>query len=159
VSIIIKKTPKTDGTITDDAIKAYEFLGNYMHINDVQKGCAFIANKIIEAGIKHDDTKMTIDDINKKMAECKSDIDVKSSDWYKSHIHNNRHHFHQLKNCPDDYNLIDVIESLVDCVVAIKARRGQDAKMAADYISPELLAKAFKNTIEMLENEIIVENE
>ena len=130
-----------------------------MHISDVQKGCAFIAGKIIEAGIQHDKTKMTTADIDIFIEEGESGIALKDSNWLKSHRNNNRHHFHQLDNCPDDYNLIDVIEALVDCTMAIKARRGQAAKMSADFISPELLAKAFKNTVEMLENEIILEEE
>ena len=129
------------------------------HINDVQKGCAFIANKIIEAGIKHDNTKMTMADVDIFIEERELGmLNYKDSNWLKSHRNNNRHHFHSLDNCPDDYNLIDIIEALVDCTVAIKARRGQTAKMSSDFINPELLGKAFKNTLEMLENEIIIEN-
>ena len=159
MSIIIKKSPVLDETITNEEFKHLAFPGTYMHIMDVQKGCAFIANKIIQAGINHDDTKMTTEDIDLIIEERFSKVKVRDTKWYKSHIQNNRHHYHQHDICPDDFNLIDVIESLVDCVTAIKARRGQEAKMSTDYISPELLAKAFKNTIEMLENEIIVEDE
>jgi hypothetical protein len=159
MSIIIKKAPTFDETATNEEFKDFQFSGTYMHITDVQKGCLFIANKIIEAGIKHDDTKMTMVDVDILVEERTADIEFKNSNWHKSHIKNNRHHFHQLDECPDDYNLIDVIESLVDCVMAVKARRGQTAKMSTNYINPELLAKAFKNTIEMLENEIIVEDE
>jgi len=149
MSIKIKKCPATDN-------KEELLVAIAMHISDVQKGCAVIANKIIEAGINHDNTKMTIADVDIFMEERESG---NYNNWLKSHRNNNRHHFHQLDNCPDDYNLVDVIESIVDCVTAIKARKGQTVKMATDYISPELLAKAFKTTIEMLENEIIVEND
>jgi len=158
MSIIIKKPPAIDEEATDEMFKEFAFSANYMHIKDVQKGCAFIANKIIEAGINHDDTKMTVADIDILIEERNAGVSFKDSKWHKSHISNNRHHYHQLENCPDDFNLIDVIESLVDCTMAIKARRGQAFKMPPDFISPELLAKAFKNTLEMLENEIIVEN-
>ena len=157
MSIIIKRVHYLDETATDEEIKDSELYGSYMHIQDVQKGCAFIANKIIEAGIKHDNTKMTTDSVNLKIEEHHAGTSSIDSEWLKSHRKNNRHHYHQLDLCPDDYNLIDVIESLVDCVMAVKARRGQTAKMSTDYIKPELLAKALKNTIEMLENEIIVE--
>ena len=150
MSIKIKKCPAVDS-------KEELLIAIAMHKSDVQKGCAFIANKIIEAGINHDNTKMTAVDVNIFMEERESG--KLESNWLKSHRKNNRHHFHQLDNCPDDYNLIDVIEALVDCTVAIKARRGQTAKMSPDFISPELLAKAFKNTLEMLENEIMVEDD
>ena len=159
MSIIIKKASTVDETATDEEFKDSNFSGTYMHISDVQKGCAFIANKIIEAGIQHDNTKMSLADMALCAENRKNNVPVRETEWYKSHIKNNRHHYSQHEQCPDDYNLIDVIESLVDCVMAVKARRGQTAKMSTDYISPELLAKAFKNTIEMLENEIIVEDE
>ena len=158
MSIKIKKTGYISGTLTDEVHKEITYSGTYIHIKDVQKGCAFIANKIIEAGINHDDTKMTIDNVNFAIEEGKTGISVKDGEWYKSHIENNRHHFYQHDNL-DDCNLIDVIEAIVDCVMAAKARRGQSVKMSTDFISPELLAKAFKNTVEMLENEIIVEDE
>ena len=103
-----------------------------------------------------DNTKMTKVDIDIFIEERK--LGKLDNNWLKSHRNNNRHHFHQLDSCPDDYNLIDIIEALVDCTVAIKARRGQTAKMSSDFINPELLGKAFKNTLEMLENEIIIEN-
>ena len=159
MSIIIKKALAIDDTATNEEFKDYLFSGTYMHITDVQRGCAFIANKIIEAGIKHDNTKMTTADANTFIDERNAPGDFRDRSWYKAHIKNNRHHYSQHAECPDDYNLIDVIESLVDCVMAIKARIGQEAKMSTNYISPELLAKAFKNTIEMLESEIIVEDE
>ena len=150
MSMKINKCPLTDS-------KEELLIAIAMHISDVQKGCAFIANKIIEAGINHDNTKMTAADIDIFIEEGNTGINLKDSPWLKSHRNNNRHHFHQIENCPDDYNLIDVIESLVDCVMAVKARKGQTVKMDTDFISSELLAKAFKNTIEMLETEIIVE--
>ena len=145
MSIKIKKCPSADSK--EELLTAIT-----MHINDVQKGCAFIANKIIEAGINHDHTK--IPTIDEYIEEVNSGIDLRNGKWYPEHIKNERHHWHSLDNCPDDYNLIDVIETLVDCVMAAKARIGQTTKVS---INPELLAKAFKNTVEMLDNEIILE--
>ena len=145
MSIKIKKCPATDSK--EDLLTAIA-----MHINDVQKGCAFMANKIIEAGINHDYTKIpTIDEF---MEEFKSGIELKTGKRYPAHINNERHHFYSLDKCPDDVNLIDVIEALVDCAMAARARIGQMTKIS---IRPELLAKAFKNTVEMLDNEIIIE--
>jgi hypothetical protein len=159
MSIKIKKAPfmVKDDTITDEIRKEHQFSGTYMHIKDVQKGCAFFANKMIEAGINHDDTKMTAADVISSIEDDKNCVKFREGNWYKSHINNNRHHFYKLENCPFDYNLIDVMEAIVDCVMAGKARKGQTAKMGVNFIKPEMLAIAFKNTIEMLENEIIVE--
>ena len=51
MSIKIKKCPATNS-------KEDYLIAIAMHISDVQKGCAFIANKIIEAGINHDNTRL-----------------------------------------------------------------------------------------------------
>ena len=147
MSIIIKRVHYLDEMATDEEIKDSEFFDTYMHIQDVQKGCAFIANKIIEAGIKHDDAKMTADSVNTKIEEHRAGVSHTDSEWLKSHRKNSRHHWHQLEHCPDDFNLIDVMESLIDCVMAVKARKGQTAKMSTDYISSDLLAKTFKTLL------------
>jgi hypothetical protein len=157
MSIKIKKSPLIGKTVNDESYKEDLLIAIAMHSTDVQKGCAFIANKIIEAGINHDYTK--IPTVDEYIEEQKSGIEHKAGKWYPAHINTERHHFHQLDKCPDDYNLIDVIEALVDCTMAAKARNGQTIKMNTDFISPELLAKAFKNTVEMIESEIVVENE
>jgi hypothetical protein len=147
MSIKIKKCPACE-------TKEDYLIAIAAHINDVQKGCAFIANKVIEAGINHDYTKIpTIDEF---MEERDSGIEFKAGNWYPAHIDNERHHLNG--SCPDDVNLIDVIEMLVDCTMAAKARNSNLIKMNTDFISSEILEKAFKNTVEMLENEIILEN-
>ena len=46
MSIIIKKAPTVNETATDDEFKDVNFSGIYMHISDVQKGCAFIAKNL-----------------------------------------------------------------------------------------------------------------
>ena len=154
MSIQIKKSHSYDETANKELNKENTLIDIAMHINDVQKGCAFIANKIIEAGINHDCTKIpTIDEF---MEEFNSGIDLRTGKWYPAHINNERHHFYSLDKCPDDVNLIDVIEALVDCTMAARARIGSMTNIS---ISPELLAKAFKNTVEMLDNEIIFEND
>ena len=155
MSIKIKKCPTADKTVNGEAYKENLLISIAMHINDVQKGCAFIANKIIEAGINHDYTK--IPTVDEYIEEQKSGVELKAGKWYQAHINNERHHLNA--KCPEDVNLIDVIEMLVDCTMAAKARNKHLIKMNTDFISPVILEKAFKNTVEMLENEIIIENE
>ena len=145
MSIKIKKCPM--GENKEDYLIA---IAN--HINDVQKGCVFLANKIIEAGINHDYTKIpTIDEF---MEERKSGIELNVGKWYQAHINDERHHLNV--KCPDDVTLIDVIEKLVDCTMAAIARKGY---MTEDIISDEILQKAYKNTVELLKKEVILEND
>jgi len=152
MAIKIKKCITAYKTGNNESVKEDTLIDIAMHINDVQKGCAFIANKIIEAGINHDCTKIpTIDEF---MEELKSGSDLRTGKWYPEHINNERHHFYSRDKCHDDINLIDVIEALVDCAMAARARLGHMTELS---ISPELLSKAFKNTVEMLDNEIMVE--
>ena len=60
------------------------------------------------------------------------------------------------KRCPSDVNLIDVIEMLIDCVCAGKARTGVVYPI---NISSEILQKAVKNTVEVLKENVVVEND
>ena len=147
MSIKIKKCPATE-------TKEELLISHALHISDVQKGCAFIANKIIEAGINHDHTKnFYIDDFIEENIAAKSGDEFRASKWYQTHITKERHHLNA--KCPDDVNLIDVIESLIDCVMASSARGGE----GKFYISDEILQKAYQNTVEMLQKEIILEND
>ena len=125
-----------------------------MHVSDVQKGCAFIANKIIEAGINHDYTKISLIDYFMEDNEKLAGVEFKAGKWGQAHINNERHHLND--KCPDDVTLIDVIEMLVDCTTASMARSGQPAEVT---VSDEILRKAFQNTIEMLNKEIVLEND
>ena len=124
-----------------------------MHVSDVQKGCAFIANKIIEAGINHDYTKVSLIDDMMETMTAKSAAEFYESKWYQAHITKERHH---LNRCPEDVTLIDVIEQLIDCTMAAIARKGDISDFSLDN---EILQKAYKNTGEMLKREIILEDE
>ena len=152
MSIKIKKCPVAESKEDFLTVQA-------MHASDVQKGCAFIANKIIEAGINHDYSKIPLlDNYLENNIAAKTGDEFKNCKWYQAHINAERHHLNA--RCPDDVNLIDVIELLVDCVMASIARRGNlYATETADFISMDILEKAFKNTVEMLKNEIVLEKE
>jgi hypothetical protein len=88
---------------------------------------------------------------------AKTGNEIKESEWYQTHINEERHHLNA--KCPDDVNLIDVIEMLVDCVTAAIARKGYMPEPEAFTVSGEILQKAYKNTVEMLGKEIILEND
>ena len=55
---------------------------------------------------------------------------------------------------PEDVNLIDVLEMIVDCVMAGMGRTGTVYPLE---IKSEVLMSAFVNTVELLKNEVKVE--
>jgi len=150
MSIKIKKCPTSNEKVPT---KEDFLISASMHISDVQKGCAFIANKIIEAGINHDYTKITLIDDMMETVTTKSADEFYASKWYQEHITKERHHLHK---CPDDVTLIDVIECLIDCVMAAMARKGDYTEGPMDI---EILQKAYLNTAKMLKSKIILEDE
>ena len=75
-------------------------------------------------------------------------------EWYKLHCDNERHHL--LKHCPDDVNLIDVLEMICDCVCAGMARSGCVRDLEIDA---EILDRAVRNTVTLLENAVELEEE
>lgn len=118
------------------------------HINDVSKGMDFIAVQLMNRGEKHDHTK--VKNMNQFYEALKSGK-IKDSFWYQMHITEERHHL--KSNTPDDVNLIDVIEHIVDCTMAGMTRSGTVYDVD---LSAELLMKAVANTVEMLKNNIEV---
>ena len=112
------------------------------HINDVIKGMTWIANKLIEVGKIHDNTKTSK---MKEFHEALISGKIKNSDWYEEHITKERHHL--ISKCPDDVNLIDVIECIVDCTMAGLTRSGEIYDVELD---PRILEKAVANTVELL---------
>ena len=143
LSAYIKKTDIKEAT-KEDILQA-----SAIHINDVQKGCAFIADKIIDAGINHDRTKILFND--NFFDESNQYIGV------EEHLSRERHHSVHIDNkCPEDVTLIDIIEYIVDVTMSATARKG---RVSDAPISSEILQKAYKNTFEMLKKEIIIEEE
>ena len=106
-----------------------------------------------ENGEKHDWTKkseekMFYSDFLETMA---GGIDFVSGKWYQHHVKTERHHL--LSRCPEDVNLLDVIEMIVDCVCAGKTRSGEIRGLE---ITPEILNMAMKNTVKMVDDITIV---
>jgi len=66
----------------------------------------------------------------------------------------NRHHLQQADGVRDDVNLIDVLDFIADCVMAGMARSGSVYPL---QLSPELLERAFQNTVTLLKANVAVE--
>jgi hypothetical protein len=73
--------------------------------------------------------------------------------WWDRHRKLNRHHLTMADGIPDNVNLIDVLDFIADCVCAGMARSGSVYPL---NLPPELLERAFQNTVELLKSEIVV---
>lgn len=119
------------------------------HIGDVVKALAFFSSKLIEAAGKHDYDKLTaIDWFHRDFV-----TGFKQTGWWDNHRKIHRHHIDKLDGVPFDVNLLDVLEHIADCVMAGMARSGSVYELK---LSDALLQLAFKNTVELLKNNVQV---
>lgn len=127
-----------------------EFINsNKLHCDDVENMTNAIAHEIIKQGKNHDITKRTEPYRSLFYRELCAKIEGKidsftDGEWYPMHCKTERHHLNEY--CPDDVNLIDVIEMICDCVCAGMARSGSVYPIE---ISSEILQKAIQNTVQM----------
>lgn len=117
------------------------------HIGDVNLGMLFFINELAKSALKHDFTK--IRDIEQFHHDFSTGF--KDTYWWENHQKEERHHFNNQKYIKDDVNLIDVIEQIVDGVMAGMARSGQ---YRYEPLPPDLLQKAYDNTSKLLLNNI-----
>lgn len=64
-----------------------------------------------------------------------------------------RHHLNMEDGVRADVNLIDVLDFIADCVMAGMARSGSVYPLK---LSPEVLERAFQNTVELLKGQVVV---
>lgn len=119
------------------------------HINDVREALNFFIDQIDDAGERHDVDK--ISDIDGFHADFVTGF--KQTGWWDRHRKMNRHHLTEADGIPDDVNLIDVLDFVADCVMAGMARSGSVTPLE---LPPELLTRAFQNTVELLKREVVV---
>lgn len=152
--VAIHKNPNGDTRTAPEKVSFEQFQeANDQHISDVARVMKAISHCLKANGRKHDFTKiMDGEGFYRDFLATKNDgADFESSEWYQFHINTERHHL--WARCPEDVNLLDVIEMIVDCVCAGKTRSGQVRDIE---ISPEILEKAFKNTVEMVDDMTVV---
>lgn len=153
--IKIKANPNGDNRTAPDNISFEKFHeANLSHISDVKRVMRVLGTDLILKGISHDFTKIAYekeffdDFLNKK---GKDFID---GDWYQKHIHEEKHH--PFSYCHENINLFDIIETIVDCVCAGKARSGEIRSLE---FNEEILKKAVENTVKLVDQMVEVENE
>ena len=129
---------------------------NEEHRSDVSRMMSSIAECINKAGRHHDDTKIEEPERSLFYRELCAKIEGKidsfvDGEWYPMHCQTERHHLNE--HCPDDVNLIDVIEMICDCVCAGMARSGSVYPVT---ISSEILQKAVENTVNMCIESVVL---
>lgn len=130
---------------------------NGLHRSDVRNMMAWIAEAICDRGASHDRMKLFEPGRSMFYRELCAAIEGKMNferdgQWLKKHYMEERHHLNS--HCPDDVNLIDVIEMICDCVCAGMARSGAVRPVE---IRTEILQKAVENTAKMLSDTVILE--
>ena len=150
--IYIKKSPTADTRTCDFANTPKEVLleSSITHIGDVVKALAFFSAKLTEAAGAHDYDKLS------EIDWFHSDFltGFKATRWWDNHRKIHRHHLAQPDGVPEDVNLIDILEYISDCVMAGMARSGTVYEI---QFTPELLERAFKNTVKLLCSQVSVD--
>ena len=149
--IEINKAPTADTRTCDvSKVDREQLLSSSLsHISDVGKGLAFFAAKLTEAASVHDYDKLTA--IDWFLHDFKTKFE--KTGWWDNHRQIHRHHLNLEDGVPDDVNLVDVIEHVVDCVMAGMARSGEVYLLE---LPDELLQAALRNTAELLKKNVRV---
>ena len=149
--IIIKPSPTADTRTCDFANTSKETLLNssHQHIADVREGIRFLVTMMFKASENHDFDKITdIDGFHRDFVTGFS-----KTEWWDRHRALNRHHLNCDDGIRDDVNLIDVMDFIVDCVMAGMARSGSVYPLD---LPPQLLVRAFQNTVELMKRNVMV---
>lgn len=157
MAIIIKETKKCDTRSNGglDFNSSDVELETKDHIEAVNACCKFISNCLLEQARNHDYTKLGeyLPAFTEALKSGFKGKEFKGQDWWQIHINKERHHLND--KCPDDVNLVDIIEMICDCVSAGLARTGNVYDI---NISSDILQKAVLNTQKLLMDNIKVIN-
>lgn len=152
--IKIYKNPNGDTRTAPKGITFEQFReANDMHIGDVKSVMYELSKMVDERGENHDCTKKSQEKMfyDNFLSTINDGTDFVNDEWYQLHIKAERHHL--LSNCPEDVNLIDVLEMISDCVCAGMTRSGEIRDLEID---DEILRKAVSNTANLIKSMIIV---
>lgn len=148
--ILIKKNTNGDTRVAKGVPTFEDFQdANFDHRFEVEQTMTWLADHIELRGSQHDwtKTKYALEFYNDFCACLENgDLHFEHMPWYDEiHIKQERHHLNS--RCPEDVNLIDVIEMICDCVCAGIARSGSYRPVE---ISNDILQKAVANTAQLL---------
>ena len=150
MKVVIHKNPNGDTRTAPKGITFKQFQeANNSHIMDVTNTMLRVSEMMEEAACTHDHTKKSDEEQFYKdfLSTMNEGTDFVSGKWYRHHVNTERHHL--LSRCPEDVNLLDVIEMIVDCVCAGKTRSGEIRGLE---ITPEILETAMKNMVKLVDD-------
>lgn len=113
------------------------------HIGDIGQAINFFQEMLDDVAGMHDYDKLT--NLNGFHADFTTGF--KNTTWWDEHRKINRHHLLQADGVPADVNLFDVLDMIADCVMAGMGRAGSVYPLE---ITPEVLKRAFDNTVDVL---------
>ena len=152
MKIHIKKSETADTRTCDFSKVTKEQLleSSKQQIGDVQEVFSLFIDEMAKAAERHDHDKITdIDGFHRDFL-----TGFKQTTWWDNHRKVNRHHLLQEDGVPDDVNLIDVLDMIVDCVMAGMGRSGSVYPLD---IPDDVLRRAVDNTVEMRKSEVVVD--
>lgn len=140
------KTADTRSCDFSNVTKEQLQASSIQHIDDVKKGMEFVKSEIDKSVLFHDFDKLT------ELDQFHADFitGFKQTIWWENHRKVNRHHL-QEGGVPENVNLVDVIEMVVDCVMAA-------GTVYPIEIKTEVLMEAFHNTVKLLKKQVVVDN-
>lgn len=152
--VLVKKTHNPDNGYED---KDDLFIDTLNHIDDVGKVMYMLAGHLEDIGDWHDNSKLEyFDDFANDCLERLTTPEFKKRKWYKIHTTKERHHINAC--VPENVNLFDILEMIVDCIIAGKTRSGFVNK---DFlvIDDNVLKEAYWNTVDCISKHIIVDED
>ena len=153
--ITIRPSTTADSrTSVGEVTKEQLYYSSVQHIGDVKNAMKFFWCELMKAAEKHDHTKVDeagIDAFYDSFSRKLTGDEFKAEPWFQRHITEERHHIKD--RCPDDVNLIDLLERISDIVTAGLGRSGE---VYPDMLDAGILQKAYQNTILLLTQNIEV---
>lgn len=151
--VFINRSPNADSRSAGSEKVSFEDFAKAtdMHRRDVKNMISELSSMLMDIGENHDWTKKATERefYNAFTADREHGEKFKDNPWYRYHVNTERHHL--LSNCPEDVNLLDVLEYISDCCCAGSARSG---KIYDLELSDEILHKAFENTVDLVKSKI-----
>ncbi len=156
--ILIVPSKTADTRTADKKVTLPElYKSSLSHIDDVGRVMDYFKGRLEHSARRHDFTKIeSIDLFHRDFAKAQdSGVDFRTLPWYKMHVAAERHHLND--HVPPDVNLFDVLERIADITAAAMARNGKFTSPA--HIDPAVLVEAYHNTIKLVLNRMVLQDE
>lgn len=129
-------------------------VSNINHINDVRKVLYMLSDILKSKADNHDHTKLDNEDLFYRdfINSMTNNSDFKDSEWYKLHIESEKHH--PLSYLHNDFDILDLLETLADGICAGLSRSGEFKPFNFDS---EILQKAVDNTCKFILDNIKID--